>query len=37
MCTYVLAKRKFRDAKSLLKAVVKDDYFMERVKAAKLL
>ena len=37
MCTYVLAKRKFRDAKRLLKAVIKDDYFMERVKAAKLL
>ncbi|MDD4878472.1 MAG: CCA tRNA nucleotidyltransferase [Candidatus Nanoarchaeia archaeon] len=34
---YVLAKRKFRDAKSLLKSVVKDDYFMERVKSAKLL
>ncbi|HII15395.1 MAG TPA: CCA tRNA nucleotidyltransferase [Nanoarchaeota archaeon] len=35
--SYVLAKRKFRDAKSLLKAVVKDDYFMERVKSVKLL
>ncbi|MFH1066178.1 MAG: nucleotidyltransferase domain-containing protein [Nanoarchaeota archaeon] len=35
--SYVLAKRKFRDAKSLLKAVVKDEYVGERVKGIKLL
>ena len=35
--SYVLAKRKFRDAKNLLKSVINDDYFMERVKSAKLL
>ncbi|MDI6738461.1 MAG: nucleotidyltransferase domain-containing protein [Nanoarchaeota archaeon] len=35
--SYVLAKRKYREAKDLLKAVVKDDYFMERIKSAKLL
>lgn len=34
---YVLAKRKYRKAKELLKSVAKDDYFMERVKSAKLL
>lgn len=34
---YVLAKRKFRDAKSLLKSVVKDEYVKERVKGVILL
>jgi len=34
---FILAKRKYREAKDLLKALIKDDYFMERVKSTKLL